>query len=401
MIVIRYLALQETSEAIIAASQGVLQTISLAADMLNMMSGSGYTSALLNPITLPLPVAMKAISVTASKYVEQKTGLSLRSWTDFATSTRVQFDDYLSQLKKIGKRFEEIDEDKQVYLSTAKNLRVERKLIDLTRKKTRLWRPVLGQVIKINLLIDSLLEASQENAQSQVVENSVEVNQGGWKKKLSNIGEKVGESVTRFTSQHEELMSKVLAPLYDLQEKARLLRSQVDKMSEYINWLEDLLELELHQIDAALGVISNDHVEMLDRRIAVSISIPQLNKQYGEIQRTIHNYQVYLSKLPVEKRSGTAPAQIIDALDEEYQTRLCELNDAKQVLESEIRIWQDEGIPYLDVGLKWVQNRLLCLAVREKVGEFSTQRALEERGTIRREIKRFEDAVSMLNQLAA
>ena len=395
-----YHALQDTCEEITAASQGVLQTISMSADLLNMMSGSGYTSSLMNPITLPLPMAMKAISVTASKYVEQKTGLSLRSWTDFANSTRVQFDDYLAQLRQIGKRFEEIDEDKQAYLSAAKNLRVERKLIEITRKKSRLWRPVLAQVIKINQLIDSLLEASQENVQSQVADGAIDTSQSNWKKKLSNIGEKVGESVTKFTSQHEELMAKVLAPLYDLQEKARSLRSQVDKMSEYVNWLEDLLELEIHQIDAALGVISSDHKDMLDRRIAVSISIPQLHRQFLENERAIQNYQVYLSKLPGEERIGTAPKHIIHELEEEYRARLIKLAEKKEILRDEICIWMDEGLPFLHEGLVWIQNRLHCLAVREKVGELTSQRAGEERAVIRREIKRFEDAMALIAKLA-
>src|SRR5512145_1721817 len=49
-----------------------------------------------------ISIAIKAVVTSASKYVDAKTGVSLREWADFMTTARTRFEDYLRQLDKVA-----------------------------------------------------------------------------------------------------------------------------------------------------------------------------------------------------------------------------------------------------------------------------------------------------------
>src|SRR5437867_1996980 len=77
-------ALKNSAEEISTNGKSVLETCRMVS---NTLSALGISGGQPQGFSLgALPIAMKALVATASKYVEQKTGVSLKQWADFVNT---------------------------------------------------------------------------------------------------------------------------------------------------------------------------------------------------------------------------------------------------------------------------------------------------------------------------
>jgi hypothetical protein len=387
-----YEALQDLCEEINSDGQAIMDTLQLASDILNIMAGSvDVGGSWLGPIALPIPLAIKAMSTTVSRYVERRTGISLRSWTEFVGSARAQFEDYLAQMGAVAelapRGHKEALESGEIDVG---RLRADRELLQETKLKTKLWRPVMGQVVQLKKLVDSMLEATKS---METTDEEPPSTQPTWRKSLKD---RVGETVARVSQDHEERLTQLLAPVYDLKDKADQLGQQMDQLSNCIAWLEDLVDLEIAQISASLNEIPEDEGRILGQRVAVIITIPRLQKRLDSAQNELLRYQGYLQRLNELRQNEKVNESVYEALGREYGASVNQARTSVQTLEREVEIWRSQGMPILESGIEWLSAEIETVTARESVGQLPSHEAQRRRTALQGEIRRFDQACQTL-----
>ena len=170
----------------------------------------------------------------------------------------------------------------------------------------------MGQVVQLKKLADSMLEATKSMEATDEEPPSTQLT---WRKSLKD---RVGETVARVSQDHEERLTQLLAPVYDLKDKADRLGQQMDQLSNCIAWLEDLVDLEIAQISASLNEIPEDEGRILGQRVAVIITIPRLRKRLDSAQNELLRYQGYLQRLNELRQNEKVSESVYQALGRGY-----------------------------------------------------------------------------------
>ena len=128
---------------------------------------------------------------TASKYVDTKTGVSLRQWADFVSTAQTRFEEYLGQLGKvadIATRHEAsggaLDPDE---------LRLDKRMIEDAQFQTKLWRPIMNRLPQLSHFVEAMLTSKKEK--TPITELADE--KAGWRSTVKEIVEQSEGSCRR------------------------------------------------------------------------------------------------------------------------------------------------------------------------------------------------------------
>ena len=92
-------ALKDAAEDVAAAGRSIVETCNKVSDV---MSALGVDALSARSSFGAVPMAMRAIVASANKYVDAKTGVSLKQWAEFVSSAQTCFERYLDHLNQIA-----------------------------------------------------------------------------------------------------------------------------------------------------------------------------------------------------------------------------------------------------------------------------------------------------------
>ena len=252
-------------------------------------------------------IAIKAVVTSASKYVDAKTGVSLREWADFVGTARTRFEAYLSQLDKvaaIATRYESADD-----AFDPEHLRSDRRIIEDAQFQTKLWRPIMSRLPQLSHLVEAIV-ASKKTPRTEPADG-----QTGWRGQLNALVERLKG---RVATEHAEILRSLLGPVTDLRHRITTLHRDVEKMSECMFEFEDLLELQRTQIQMLLGEIDRRQIDVLSQRITIAVLFPRLKKRLAESRKRADQYQTFLQKLESTRVNAGLSEKVYSSLAAEY-----------------------------------------------------------------------------------
>ncbi len=373
-------ALKDAAEDVGTAGRSILETCRKVSEVMKALGLDGPSqSSSFGAVS----IAIKAAATTASKYVDTKTGVSLRQWAEFVSTAQTRFEDYLGQLGKvadIAKRHEAsgraLDPD---------GLRLDKRIIEDAQFQTKLWRPIMNRLPQLSHLVEAILASKKEK--TPITELGDE--KAGWRSTVKGIVEKVKG---RVANEHAELLRAVLGPVSDLRHRITTLHRDVDKMSECMFEFEDLLELQRAQIQMLLGEIDNRQTEILAQRISVAILVPRLKKRVAESRRRVDECQNFLQKLEAVRSNAGLSEKVYSALAAEYRAGLESATASVRCSEEEVEGWRVRGRHLLAANRIWLQEEREAVTAREMVGQIPGEQARELLAGIGRELRRTEAA---------
>lgn len=393
-------ALKHSVKKITDESQGILNTVRAVSDVFNVIIGpigpSSISEALggIGLIAFPIPLAMKAITATVSKYVEQRTGFSLQSWTDFANSAKTQFEEYLAQISVVADLSPHLH-----HVSAAvktenelKELQDWEQLLRDIKLKTKLWRPVMVQVSQLSRVVDSMLATRKESEQNAKSANTEE----GWMRGLKYVTTTVEDAWKGVTNESQQLLERILAPISDLKVRTAQLNNQICNLSNNLWELEDLLDLEIAQIRTCLGKIPAQEVEILSKRVAASIVIPRLKKLLADAHQSVIAFQDLLEKVNQMHQQAKIKDKVYEILVAEFDAELHAAMTRENTLKAKANTWRNKQGPIFDRGINWLEDEIENVMARELVGQLSSDDAQERVAPLKRELNRFLDAKQFL-----
>jgi hypothetical protein len=373
-------ALKDAAEDVGAAGGSILETCRKVSDVMKALGldgpseGSNFGA---------VSIAMRAAVTTASKYVDTKTGVSLRQWAEFVSTARTRFEDYLGQLGKvadIAKRHEAsggaLDPD---------DLRLDKRIIEDAQFQTKLWRPIMNRLPQLSHFVEAVLTSKKEKTPITELADGA----AGWRSRVNEIVKKVKG---RVADEHAELLRAVLGPVSDLRHRITTLQRDVEKMSECMFEFEDLLELQRAQIQMLLGEIDNRQTEILAQRISVAILVPRLKKRVAEARQRVVECQNFLQKLEAVRPNAGLSEKVYSALAAEYQAGLESATASVRRSEEEVAGWRVRGRHVLAANQNWLLEEREAVTAREMVGQIPGEQARELLAGIGRELRRTEAA---------
>jgi chromosome segregation ATPase len=373
-------------------------TLQLASHMLNALGSSADLSgSWLNPITLPIPVAMKAVSAGVSRYVKQRTGFSVGDWTEFVESSRTHVEHYLVELQLLAELARRTyPPDAGPSHIPADQLQQDIERLEDTRRKTAILQPVIARLTKLHQLVHSMLEAAEEEAAH---EKPPEPDRQGWRRKVDEARKTLGDTVRQVRDTYQDQIAALLSPLQDLRDRASQLNEQVSALERSLCRLRYLIDLEIAQIRAALGEISPQAAENLGNRVAASVIVPQLKEELTHARGEVNAYRRYLEQLQRRYERGDVGDEVYESLEDEYRVNLQTAGARLSALEAQADVWKDEGAAILRDGTAWLRKQIEVVRARELVGEIDRRTAERRRSELAEEIGRFEDAQNLLRGL--
>lgn len=387
-------------------SKAIIDTLQVVCDLLDAIDGSNSPANSLQGlglITLPLPVVLLAVSATLSKYIQNRTGISLKSWSEFVRSSQVQFDQYLTQLGKIAELSTQNNKsDEEAIKFSPEQLYHAEELLENTKLKTKLWRPIMIEITKLNQLFDSILEFKVEDTQSdqqnEEISESVE-SKRGLGSKLKGMAGSLKNQATKNESIQKSWEQMIAKHIRALRKRVDQLGDQIERLSNSMFGLEELLDLEIAQIKSLRGEITDLELDVLSKRIAVTITIPQLINQLKTARQDVANCQKYLQNLNTRYQQNEIKTKVYETLKNEYQASLDTTNSTLSTLERRASAWKNKGRPTLETGKSWLKMELDIVRARKLVEEIDNDEAQQREKVLKREIKRFEEAEKLLDNL--
>jgi hypothetical protein len=373
-------ALKDAAEDVGAAGGSILETCRKVSDVMKALGLDGPSDG---SSFGAVSIAVRAAVTTASKYVDTKTGVSLRQWAEFVSTAQTRFEDYLGQLGKvadIAKRHEAsggaLDPD---------DLRLDKRIIEDAQFQTKLWRPMMNRLPQLSHFVEAMLTSKKEKAPITELADG----KAGWRSRVNEIVNKVKG---RVADEHAELLRAVLGPVSDLRHRITTLHRDVDKMSECMFEFEDLLELQRAQIQMLLGEIDNRQTEILAQRISVAILVPRLKKRVAESRRRVDECQNFLQKLEAVRPNAGLSDKVYSALAAEYKAGLESATASVRCSEEEVAGWRVRGRHVLAANQSWLLEEREAVTAREMVGQIPGDQARELLAGIGRELRRTEAA---------
>jgi hypothetical protein len=373
-------ALKDAAEDVGAAGRSILETCRRVSEVMKALGLEGPSQG---SSFGAVSIAMKAAVTTASKYVDTKTGVSLRQWAEFVSTAGTRFEDYLGQLGKVA------DIAKRHAASgralDADDLRLDKRIIEDAQFQTKLWRPIMNRLPQLSHLVEAILASKKEKP--PITELGDE--KAGWRSTVKGIVEKLKG---RVANEHAELLRAVLGPVSDLRHRITTLQLDVDRMSECMFEFEDLLELQRAQIQMLLGEIDNRQTEILAQRISVAILVPRLKKRMAESRQRVVECQNFLQKLEAVRPNAGLSEKVYLALAAEYKAGLDSATASVRRSEEEVAGWRVRGRHVLAANQIWLQEEREAVTAREMVGQIPGDQARDLLAGIGRELRRTEAA---------
>ena len=373
-------ALKDAAEDVGAAGRSILETCRRVSEVMKALGLEGPSQG---SSFGAISIAMRAAVTTASKYVDTKTGVSLRQWAEFVSTAQTRFEDYLGQLGKvadIAKRYEAsgraLDPD---------DLRLDKRIVEDAQFQTKLWRPIMNRLPQLSHLVEAMLASKKE----KTLITELRDEKAGWRSTVKGIVENVKG---RVVNEHAELLRAVLGPVSDLSHRITTLHQDVDKMSECMFEFEDLLELQRAQIQMLLGEIDNRQTEILAQRVSVAILVPRLKKRVAESRRRVVECQNFLQKLEAVRPNAGLSEKVYQALAAEYKAGLDSATASVRCSEEEVAGWRVRGRHVLAANRIWLQEEREAVTAREMVGQIPGDQARDLLAGIGRELRRTEAA---------
>lgn len=379
-------------------ARAVEETLQLTSHILNALGSSADLSgAWMNPITLPIPVAMKAVSAAVSRYVRQRTGFSLGDWAEFVESSRISIEGYLAQLGHVVELARRADAaDAGLSQFPPDRLRGDIERLEETRRKTEILQPVVARLTQLHTLAQSMLEAAEEET---APEKFAEPDRQGWLKRMDEARKSIGDTVRQVRETYQDQIASLLSPLQDLRDRASRLNDQVCILERSLCRLQYLIDLEIAQIRVALGEIPPDEAENLGNRVAATILVPQLQEELTAARGDAAAYRGYLKQLQRRYEQGDVGEEVYGALEDEYRVNLQRAEARVGTLQAQAGVWKDEGAVVLRDGIAWLRRQIEIVRTRELVGQVDRGIAERRRLELNAEIERFEEAQGLLRGL--
>jgi len=371
-------ALKDAAEDVGTAGRTILETCRKVSGVMKALGLDGPSeSSSFGTVS----IAIKAVVTSASKYVDAKTGVSLREWADFVSTARTRFEGYLGQLDKvaaIATRYESAEGP-----FDPEHLRSDRRIIEDAQLQTKLWRPIMSRLPQLSHLVDAIV-ASRKTPRIEPTDEKA-----GWRSQLTAVLERVKG---RVANEHAEIVRSLLGPVTDLRHRLTTLHRDVEKMSECMFEFEDLLELQRTQIQMLLGEIDRGQTEALSQRITIAILFPRLKKRLAESRRRAAEYQAFLQRLEAMRTSASVSEKAYASLTAEYKAGCDVANASIRSFEAELAGWRTRGRDLLNANQKWLEEEREAVTARELVGQIPGEQARERLAGIGRELRRTEAA---------
>jgi hypothetical protein len=375
-------ALKDAAEDVATAGRSIVETCRKVSDV---MSALGVDALSDRSSFGAVPMAMKAIVASASKYVDAKTGVSLKQWAEFVSSAQTCFDRYLDNLNQIAAAAER----HEGAALDPEQLRKDKRIIEDTQLQTKLWRPMMTRLPQLSGVVEALLASKSELAPKDELSDEKQ----GWGSKLKGAVDKVKEHVV---DEHGEILRSLLGPVSDLRHRISQLHQDVEQMSTCMFELEDLLELQATQIQITLGDIQGRQAEILGQRITVGIVIPRLRKRLTRASQQVDEYQGYLQKLEAIRPRAGLSETVYSALSCEYEAALESAAVAVRSCKAEVASWRVIGRQLLEANQTWLHEERAAVTAREMIGQLPANQARERLAGIGRELRRTEEARRLL-----
>jgi hypothetical protein len=372
-------------------------TLQVISDTLNIFSGStnlGAQFGMAGPVGWTIPATIKLATNVVSKYVTKRTGISFISWVDFVNSTLVKLGEFVEQLDKVAALTSKYDESAEAATEIdIRQVNLDEELLQGTQSKTKIWKPILGQIAKLSEVIDAIIVAQEESTKETGLLPEDNDISSDIKKMFSVV---TGDKARGWQEQVVKLM---FSPVYELKDRTQELGNQTRRLTNSISILENLLELEIAQIQAYSGKIPSHEIEILGARIAATITVPQLKDKLIKLNQAIVHYKSILERLDKERKKSRISDKIYKTLQAEYHANLEETFSLLKEVEMQANIWKTTGIPLVEEGINWMQEELEIIRVRKLVGQLTLEELKQRSKEINREIIQLEKAKQILTSL--
>jgi hypothetical protein len=387
---IAFAAIQETVHVVGDDCRAVCETLSSLSDALNMLtenetpegglSGAGLTA-------LPMLAAVRAAKAIASRYVGQQTGTPLDTWVDLVTDASAQFEAYLAQLDTVGgiaDRYRSADHDPE-------QVQEDLDVLEQTRWRTRAWKQILGRVARLGQLVDAILHAQihDDAAPPEAAPRT-----GGFSGSLQR---RLQDVQTRTADKTSDLREWVLQPFVEIRDRVRELPAQTQRLSDQIETLEILLDLEVATIRACAGEISPAAARVVGIRVAAAIVLPDLVRRRRAAEETTARFENYLARLDAAHRGGDVGDQVHAVLRDEYRAGLHAGRAELAALEARAQAWRADGPAVLAACAHWMAVELDVLAARALIEQ--QEPPGDRRRLLERERRRLDEARGLLASL--
>jgi hypothetical protein len=385
---IAFAAIKETVGLVGDDCRAVSETLGSLGDALSVLTESespdgGLSGASLG--SLPMLAAVRAAKAIAGRYVQQQTGTPLETWTDLVTDASAQFEAYLAQL-------ETVDGIAQRYRSAELDPgRAEEDLdvLEQTQWQTRAWKQVLGRVARLGQLVDAILRAQHHD---DAAPPEAAARTSGFS---ASFQRRIQDVQTRTADKTGDLREWVLQPFVEIRDRVRELPAQTQRLSDQIETLEILLDLQVATIRACAGEISQAAARVVGIRVAAAIVLPDLVRRLRTARQTTVRFDNYLARLNAAR--GNVGERVYAVLNSEYRAGLQAARAELETLEAQAQAWRDGGPAVLTACGDWMAVELDVLAARALIEQ--QEPPGDRRRLLERERRRLDEARGLLASL--
>ena len=161
-----FAALGRTVESVHADCRTISGTLEALGDALSLVSqgaGVGQEWGGFGLVSLPIVGAIRAVKAAASQYVNQQTGVPLRTWTELVTSATSQFDGYVAQLDVVAELCLRYRDPARGPVDTERGRKDVDTLVHALWQ-TQAWKQILGRVAQLGKVVEAILQIELRDA---------------------------------------------------------------------------------------------------------------------------------------------------------------------------------------------------------------------------------------------
>lgn len=358
--------MRRTVEDIEADCRSIAETLESLGEALEMFSGGGAGVGQelggFGMISLPIVGVVKAVKGVAGQYVKQQTGHALGDWTDFVASSYEHFEAYLGQLQAVTAIAQRHRRDLD-----AEQVKEDRAVLVDTRWKTQTWKQILQRVAQLGAVVDGILRVNVpgiENGPGPDGSSEARSPAGGFS---SAVQRRIKDVQARATEKSDDVRQWILQPFMAQRDRAVALPAQTERLSHEVGLLEVLLELQIAELDVALGRVPAVQARMVGLRVAAVVVLPELARRLREERRNVAMFEAYLERLDAGRAAGAVPDDAYAALHDEYREAAGRAEAAVGELEEQADVWRREGPAVLAACDAWMRAELAVSAARRYV----------------------------------
>jgi hypothetical protein len=390
-----FAALGRTVESVHADCRTISETLDALRDALSLVSqgaGAGQEWGGFGLVSLPIVGAIRAVKAAASQYVNQQTGVPLRTWTELVTSATSQFDGYVSQLDVVAELCLRYRDPAQGAVDPERARQDVETLVHV-QWQTQAWKQILGRVAQLGKVVEAILQLELRGDPFGAETGSPSGSAGI----TGSLQKRIKEVQSRTVEKSGDLREWVLQPFVELRDRVQHLPGQTAHLAHEVALLEVMLELEIAEVRALLGEISRAEARVVGMRAAASVILPELAARLGEARHRVSVHEAYLDRLTMAHQSGQVGDRTYSVLAEEYHDVLRDSRRRLSSLEAQAETWRDDGATVLDACDTWTKLQLDVLAARRLAEQAEV--AEDRLELLHRERERLAEARTILSVL--